>query len=323
MTFGLCVVTLNAGSFIERWVKALAAQTAQPSNVLVIDSMSDDATVEIARRAGLTVKQIARKEFGHGRTRQLALDSLTGDDIVVFMTQDAILASSESLQKLVAAFDDGTVDVAYGRQLPHPTAGPMARHAREHNYPPTSEVRSLTGERPGIQVAFCSDSFAAYRASALRENGGFPTHVMFGEDMYVAAKCLLRGGRVAYVADATVYHSHDYSVYQDFRRYFDVGVFHKQEHWLLDALGRPEGRGAKFTKSEFSYLARHAPALIPEASLRLVARYAGYRMGLLERFLPRKLKRKISMCGHFKDSAREDHRVPHPQSDQSGTRRRA
>jgi len=300
--YGLCVVTLNAGAFIERWVAALKSQTMQPSRTLVIDSTSTDRTVEVAREAGLDVETISRSAFGHGRTRQLALQRLSSFPLVVFMTQDSLLASPDSVAKLLAVFNDPLVDVAYGRQLPHVSAGRLARHAREYNYPPRSEVRSLTRNRPGIQIAFCSDSYAAYRTDALLRDGGFPVHVMFGEDMYIAARCLLRGGRVAYVADATSYHSHDYTVGQDFRRYFDVGVFHKQERWLLERLGKAEGRGAAFTMSELEYLAKYAPFRIPEAVVRLVARYAGYRIGLMEERLPKRLKRRLSMCGHFKDA---------------------
>jgi rhamnosyltransferase len=301
MSVGLCVLTLNAGDFIDRWVAALRGQVRQPDRVVVIDSSSTDSTASIARDAGFEVVVIRREDFGHGRSRQLALTLLAECEVIVFMTQDALLASPRSLEHLLAVFEDASLDVAYGRQIPHVDAGPIARHARHYNYPPAGEVRSL-GEcaRPGLQIAFCSDSFAAYRVAALLGDGGFPVHVMFGEDMYVAARCLLRGGKVAYVADAIVHHSHDYTVSQDFRRYFDVGVFHQQERWLLDRLGEPEARGAGFVVSELRYLTRHAPMRVPEAALRVFARYLGYRTGRLEKLVPRRWKKRWTMCGHFR-----------------------
>lgn len=299
--FAVCLLTLNASPFIERWIDAIQRQSLKPDRVLVMDSMSTDGTADLVRRAGFELVLIPRIEFGHGRTRQLALEKLAECDFVVFMTQDALLAAPDSLSCLLRAFDDSEVDVAYGRQLPHLNAGMIARHARAYNYPAQSEVRTLTpgNAKPGIHVAFCSDSFAAYRVGVLLANGGFPHEAMFGEDMIVTARCLLRFGKVAYVAEATAHHSHDYSIWQDFRRYFDTGVFHKQQSWLIKRLGRAEGRGATFVVSELRHVLHHAPWRIPEVLIRTLFRYTGYRAGLAEHYFPLSLKRRWSMSRQF------------------------
>jgi rhamnosyltransferase len=152
-----------------------------------------------------------------------------------------------------------------------------------------------------LKTAFLSNSFAAYRVSALREVGGFPKKVIFGEDMYVAAKFLESGYKIAYSADACVYHSHRYTILQEFSRYFDMGVFHAREPWLRQALGGAENEGLRFVISEIKYLSRHAFWLIPEAMLRTIMRYAGFRLGLMEHHISLKNKRKISMNpGYFK-----------------------
>ncbi|HQS03619.1 MAG TPA: glycosyltransferase, partial [Halothiobacillus sp.] len=221
-------------------------------------------------------------------------------DIIVFMTQDAILANAFALENLVRAFDDPDVGVAYGRQLPHSDAKPLGSHARLFNYPSKSYVATLADrERMGIKAAFSSNSFAAYRRSALMAVGGFPRNIILGEDTFVAAKMLLAGLKVAYQADALVYHSHDYSLRQEFRRYFDIGVFHAREAWLLDAFGKPEGEGGRFVRSELFYLFKQAPWLIPSALLRTGLKYLGYRLGRAERGLPLGLKRLFSMHRGF------------------------
>ena len=83
-----------------------------------------------------------------------------------------------------------------------------------------------------VLIAFISNSFAAYRVSVLKEVGGFPDDVIFGEDMFVATKMLKAGYKIAYAAGACVYHSHDYSLWQEMKRYFDMGVFHAREPWI-------------------------------------------------------------------------------------------
>src|SRR6202007_1280250 len=123
----------------------------------------------------------------------------SGDaDICVFLTQDAILAAPDSIGNLVSAFEDQQIALAYGRQLPHRNARPLETHARLFNYHTRHEVRSYSDkDKLGFKVFFCSNSFAAYRKSALSEIGGFPSDSIMGEDAIVSAKLLLGGYRVA------------------------------------------------------------------------------------------------------------------------------
>jgi rhamnosyltransferase len=84
------------------------------------------------------------------------------------------------------------------------------------------------------------------------------------------------------------------------KRYFDMGVFHARASWIRAEFGGAEKEGIKFIRSEFCYLLRHAFWRIPEAMLRLLPRYIGFRLGLLENRIPLKIKKKISMnSGYF------------------------
>ncbi|HLP97416.1 MAG TPA: glycosyltransferase [Sideroxyarcus sp.] len=298
----LCVPTLNAGESWLHWLAAWSAQLTRP-HTLAIDSGSADATAVLAAEAGLTVHGIPRAAFNHGGTRQLAVGMLEQAEFVVFLTQDAILATPDAITRLLAAFDDPAVGAVCGRQLPHKDAGPIGAHARHFNYPEASAVRSAADIAAlGIKTAYLSNSFAAYRRSALLAVGGFPQDVIFGEDMCVAARMLLSGWKVAYRADAAVHHSHDYSMLQEFRRYFDIGVMHVREPWLLEKFGKPEGEGGRFVRSETAWLWKHAPHLIPSAWLRTLLKLAGYRLGKAEARLPLWLKRRLGMLrGYWKE----------------------
>ena len=92
-----------------------------------------------------------------------------------------------------------------------------------------------------------SNSFAAYRCSALDSVGGFP-EVVACEDMYVGAKLLMRGYMLAYEPAAMVYHSHDYDWRGNFHRYYDTGVFHKQQPWINKTFGGNEKEGIRMLK---------------------------------------------------------------------------
>lgn len=294
---GLMVPTLNAGELWDAWLQAFAAQTLKPDYLLVIDSSSHDDTAAKARAAGFEVRVIPKSEFNHGGTRQFAVNHLPEVDIVVFLTQDALLASPDAIENLVNVFADEAVGAAYGRQLPHRNAGPIAAHARFFNYPAQSQWRSLQDKQKfGIKTIFISNSFAAYRRSALQGVGGFPLNTIMNEDTFVAGKLLLNGWQIAYSGDACVFHSHDYGFAEEFRRYFDIGVFHANTPWLQQHFGGASGEGLRFVLSELRYLARHAAWLIPSALLRTALKWSGYKLGgAMHHKLPISVSRYLSL----------------------------
>lgn len=293
---GLIVPTLNAGRLWESWLKAFEQQTRKPDRLLVIDSSSSDATIALARAHGFDAQVISKPEFNHGGTRQSGVNMLPETDIIVFMTQDALLAKPDAIERLLAAFIDERVGAAYGRQLPHRGAGPIASHARLFNYPAESQLRCMEDRaRFGIKTAFISNSFAAYRRNALMQAGGFPVDTIMNEDTYVAGKMLVSGWKIAYCADAQVRHSHDYGFLDEFKRYFDIGVFHSHTSWLQQTFGGASGEGLRFVISEMRYLMKHAPWLIPSAALRTGLKWLGFKLGALHMGLPRVIRKCFSL----------------------------
>lgn len=300
MKIGLCIPTFNASKELGVFLPALLLVEKLQGHVLVIDSSSSDDTVARFKSAGIAVKGIPTIEFDHGGTRQMAVEMLEGCDAVVFLTQDAVLTSPDSIDKLVAAFDDPEVVIAYGRQLPRPGAGLIEAHARHFSYPALSRIKSKESiPEMGLRVAVVSNSFAAYRRSTLLELGGFPKGTLFGEDTLIGAKAILAGYKIAYVGDAEVYHSHGYTLLQEFRRYFDNGAFYSREKWILEAFGAAEGSGKKYLISEMALLFRKAPWLLPQSFLTLIVKYIGYRAGALEHLLPARWKLHLSMNKAF------------------------
>lgn len=280
MRICVCVPTLNASNSWNDFRTSIHAQTLQPSGVIILDSSSTDGTAELAQRDGCRVITIPRKEFRHGGTRQHAAELASAADVIVYLTQDSILADENALARLIAAFEDASVGAAYGRQLPRANADPIEAHARLFNYPVASVTRSLENAHvQGFKAIFFSNSFGAYRRVALEQAGGFPKESNFGEDTVVAARLLQCNWRIAYVADAKAYHSHPYGLREEFERYYRIGQLHGNEPWLLQHFGKVSGEGWRFASSEVRYLLRHAPWLVPEALLRSALKYIGYKRG--------------------------------------------
>ena len=57
------------------------------------------------------------------------------------------------------------------------------------------------------------------------------------------------------------YHSHNYTFFEEFKRYFDVGVFHEKESWILEEFGQASGEGANYVKSS-SLICRRGRTII-------------------------------------------------------------
>lgn len=303
MKIGLIIPTLNAGGNFLKLLEQINSQTL-PTEKFLVDSDSTDGTDALAKKFGFEVIKVLRTEFHHGATRQLALENLLKKkscDVVIFLTQDVFLHDDNSLAELVKIFsEDETVSISYGRQLPHENATLEAKFLRAFNYPEENQTRSLEDKKKfGIKTAMNSNSFAAYRVSALEKIGGFPAQVILAEDMYVAAKILLAGYKVAYIADAQVYHSHNYTAAQEFHRYFDIGVFHSRESWIRKSFGSAEGAGKKFVVMKFLALLKKNPLECFGAFFRDLAKFFGYRLGLMEKFLPRSLCKNFSMHKNF------------------------
>lgn len=275
------IPTCNAGEKFRDIALMLTKQTANVTEILIIDSQSTDETVNICNEFGFTVEVINKKDFGHGKTRQYALEKVQ-NRFVVFMTQDALLENNDSIKNMVDLLErEEDIAAAYGRQLPYINAGCIGSFARIYNYPVDSHVNSFNdrGDR-GIKTAFLSDSFAAYKKDLLLKVGGFPKHVFFGEDMYVSAKLLMAGYKTAYCSDARVYHSHDLSLKEEFVRSKQIGEFHKQEKWILDAFGKAEGEGIKFVFNEIKYLIKNGKYhYLLIAFMHNLVKFIGYKVG--------------------------------------------
>ena len=297
MRVNLFIPTLNAGPIWKDVLAGVAKQNYPISRLVVIDSGSTDGTLDLINEETCDLIQIDKKDFDHGGTRQMAAETFPDADVFVFLTQDAILADPDAIRVMVEALEENSeLGMAYGRQLPHRNAKVLETHARLFNYPAESKIRSLEdADRYGIRTISCSNSFAAYRKTAFFEVNGFPAGSILGEDVLIAGKMLLDGWKMAYLSNSKIHHSHDYSATEEFKRYFDIGVFHVNNQWIFEKFGRAESEGFKYLKSELKYTFKHNPLLLPKCLVATGAKLIGYKLGLHYQSLPISLRKSFSM----------------------------
>ena len=291
------IPTCNASTTLAELLAVLARQTVQPDEILVVDSSSDDDTAVIATQYGAKVTVIDRQLFDHGGTRS-EMARMARGDLLVFFTQDAIPATRDALARLLEPLtEDDEIAVAYGRQLPGSDATWIAASLRRFNYPEQSSILGFEDRAShGLKTVFVSNSFAAYRKEALAEAGYFKNGLIFGEDTCTVGRLLERGFRIAYVSEAKVYHSHNYSLSEDFRRSFDIGVLHAMENWLIETYGRAEGVGFRFVRQQLRELSKQGRiSLMAEVLTRTVLKYCGYLLGRSFRKIPARFLPRLSM----------------------------
>jgi len=295
MKLSIIIPTYNAQEYLPKQLESLKEQSVD-FELIIIDSSSKDKSVEIARRYTDHIIIIPQREFDHGGTRTKAAKRASGD-IVLFLTQDALPTDSHTIENIIGVFEDEKIGAVYGRQIPYEESSIFGKHLRLFNYPPISHRRTLgDSNRYGIKTVFLSDSFAAYRVSALIDIDWIKDGLISSEDSYAGAKMLLAGYDLAYEANAQVYHSHSYSIIEEFKRYFDIGVFYNRQRWIIEKFGRAEGEGGRYIKSELNYLIKNRAYLkIPEFFIRNGMKYLGYKLGQNYHHLPQSIVDRVTM----------------------------
>lgn len=297
LSISVIIPVCNGAKTLPALLEALEKQTVQIHEIIVSDSQSTDDSISICHQFGITPIPLRKEEFDHGGTRSMLGAKATGD-ILVYLTQDAIPASENSIEQLVSPIVElQSVCCSYGRQLARVDAAFSASSLRSFNYPAKSEIRSFDDRvRYGLKTIFISNSFAAYHREILAEIGCFKNGLIFGEDTCTLGKLLQAGHRVAYVAEACVWHSHNYTILQDFRRSFDNGVLHTMEKWLLETYGGAEKIGVTYIRSQILFLVRSGKLIECLGFIfRAACKYVGYRCGRLYTYIPRKIRPFLSM----------------------------
>lgn len=277
-------------------LRRLKQQTYKVRNILLMHTEDGvDMTPVKSLYSNVTEYKVKKENFDHGRTRAEGMQ-LSDADVVVFMTQDAIPADRQLIEKLLDALVIRQTAAAYARQLPKSGCSAVERYTRAFNYPAKGCVKSLEDlETMGIKTYFCSNVCAAYNRKCYEEIGGFPKKAIFNEDMIFAARAVQKGYQIVYAADAEVFHSHNYTRCLQFKRNFDMAVSQRQHPELFSGI-TSETEGIRMVKqAALHFLKKKRPGSVCALVLDSAAKYMGYRLGMQYRKLPKWLILRCSL----------------------------
>ena len=245
------------------------------------------------------VHHLSKMEFDHGGTRKMAVKR-SGADYFICMTDDAVPADDCLVEELLKPMLAQKAEFSYARQLPNEDCGVIERFTRDFNYPAESSIKSKEDlERLQIKTYFFSNVCAAYTRSIYDKIGGFTDTAIFNEDMYFAAGAIRAGFRIAYAAEAKVYHSHNYKNMMQFHRNFDNGVSQAMRPDIFADISSM-GEGKKMVKNTIEYLKEQKKVhLIPKLIISSGFKYIGFKMGINYKRLPQNFVLKCTMNREF------------------------
>ena len=290
MTFDLSIILLikNGGRRLELLMESLERQKFSGSfEIIAIDSGSKDGSLEILEKYNTRIFRIKPEEFHHSRTRNLGAEKSKGE-VLVYLTQDALPINNDLLEKLVNPLKDPEVAVSYGRQIANPDAKDVNKFFYSYFYPDEKKVLSKelanNPKKFYINYIYVSDVCSAIKKEVWDEVR-FTDDVPMSEDKDFALKVLKAGYGIVYEPEATVYHSHDYSLHSLFKRRFQDGSAFS--NIALEGESGFFGRGFKFVTEEMKFLVREKKFLgIPYAIIYNFIDFLGFFLGKHEKYMP-------------------------------------
>jgi glycosyltransferase involved in cell wall biosynthesis len=309
-TVTVAIPVRDGGELLAGVLDALSVQSVE-HELLVCDSGSTDGSVALARAHGARVLEITPRSFTHGGTRNLLVREAEGVRVAL-LTQDAEPADAHWLERLLGGFELAA-DVAsvYGPYRPRPHAALPVRLELERWFASlspdgSSQVERLTmheRSRPAVELIGRRGFFTDANACVARvawEQVPF-REVPYAEDRVLAIDMLRAGYAKAFLPDAAVVHSHDYTMLEQVRRCFDEWRGLREVYGWREPAGpvhlvhRLRGELGQARRELAGVSPARRRATLAAVSRHHVARQAGALLGSRAGLLPPSARRRLSL----------------------------
>ena len=204
--------TLNEERHLEQLLLGIEEQKLDKLDieVVLIDSGSTDNTLNIAKKHNCHILHITREEFSFGRSLNRACRAAAGD-ILVITSGHCVPVNEHWLQNLCQPILDGVAQYTYGKQL----GGEQTQFSEVQVF-----EKYFTNQSKIPQEGFYCNNANSALLRSVWEKYHFDETLTGLEDSALAKQIVINGGKVAYVANAIVYHYH-YESWKQIRRRFE------------------------------------------------------------------------------------------------------
>jgi glycosyltransferase involved in cell wall biosynthesis len=211
MQASIVIRTYNEEAHLGSLIETVTSQehTDIDVEVIIVDSGSTDKTLHIAQTHRCNILHIAKEDFSFGRSLNLGCAAARGD-YLIFISGHCIPVRKDWLVNLIAPLKTCSAVYSYGRQLGDQRTRFSERQIFRKYFPEISKIPQ--------EGFFCNNANAALIRSVWQEYK-FDEELTGLEDMGLSKRLVNDGKKVAYVADAPIYHLHNESWSKIRKRY--------------------------------------------------------------------------------------------------------
>lgn len=222
----------KAEKYIENLNKALLNQkNIKLDKITYVLTKSNDSSEDLLKKISANYFVIEQKDFSHSLTREKYAKQ-SQSDIIVFITQDIEIEREDWLFELVKPIINEEAEASFSKQISK--FNNIEKYTREKNYPEKSYIVDKNSiDSFGLQTFFFSDASSAIKRKIFEKLNWYDEkNLPTNEDQYIAYKLIMNGYRIKYCANSIVYHSHNFTLAELYKRYYNTGLFYKKENYL-------------------------------------------------------------------------------------------
>jgi glycosyltransferase involved in cell wall biosynthesis len=193
--------SLDMGRFLRQGIASVMRQDVPVHEILMIDSRSEDETLDVARALiaeGVPLKLLEDERRGPGPARNIGLEAAEGE-LITFLDADDLWPAGKLARQLARLQAAPRVEMVSGRVL-------YFDRLDEATLTPAADAR--TQQMAHVHLGAC-----VYRREVFDAVGGFDPEFLYGEDVDLLLR--LRDAGIPYVIQDTVtlyYRKHDNSM---------------------------------------------------------------------------------------------------------------
>lgn len=238
----IIVPIYNGEKYLDKLVKEIKKQKGNfILELIALVTSSLDNSLEKSKE--LFDKVIEVKKFNHAKTRHEGALISTGD-ILVFITQDIFPYDEQWLNNLIRPLNKDII-ASFSRQIAYEDHSEIEKIIRLLNYPDKDRICNIENQKVnGRKNIFFSDTSSAIIRKEFFELGGFNLEILTNEDVYLASKIIESKKSFIYVAESKIWHSHQLSLKDSYKRYKAIGNFEKMYEEKID-FSKTENEGKK------------------------------------------------------------------------------
>jgi len=188
----------NEEAWIKHCLRALKKQTFQDFEIIIVDNMSDDFTVDLAKNEYENIKIIKIKEYFPGKSLNYGISQSSGE-FIFCLSAHCIPLNKNWIEEMLSSLENKNIAAVYGRQVPAEFTKPQDKR----------DLYITFGIEDRIQKkdTFFHNANSAFRKSVWNEIR-FKDDVTNIEDRIWATEIIDRGYWIFYNSKATVIHHH-------------------------------------------------------------------------------------------------------------------